>query len=122
MARSTIGFSVYLDGKLIDEVRFDRSVINVGKLSTATLRVDDINVSRKHAVIEQRDDGRWRVTDLGSTNGTLLRGERVVQAELKDGDRLVLGTTTLVVHIHEARVAAPVVTSGSSPMPPAVPI
>lgn len=105
MAKSTIGFSVYLDGKLINEVTFDRPIINVGKLSTSTLRIDDVNVSRKHAVIEQREDGKWRITDLGSTNGTVLRGERVVQSELKDGDRLVLGTTTLVVHIHEGLVA-----------------
>ncbi|HRE88647.1 MAG TPA: AgmX/PglI C-terminal domain-containing protein [Myxococcota bacterium] len=105
MAKSTIGFSVYLDGKLINEVTFDRPIINVGKLSTSTLRIDDVNVSRKHAVIEQREDGKWRITDLGSTNGTVLRGERVVQSELKDGDRLVLGTTTLVVHISEGLVA-----------------
>lgn len=117
MAKSTIGFSVYLNGKLINEVKFDRPIINVGKLSTSTLRLDDINVSRKHAVIEQREDGKWRVTDLGSTNGTVLRGERVVQAEIKDGDRLVLGTTTLVVQIDEtaAKAAMPVVaTSGTA--------
>lgn len=115
MAKSTIGFSVYLNGKLINEVTFDRPIINVGKLSTSTLRLDDVNVSRKHAVIEQREDGKWRVTDLGSTNGTVLRGERVVQAEIKDGDRLVLGTTTLVVHIDEvaaSRGAPAVATSG----------
>jgi len=115
MAKSTIGFSVYLNGKLINEVKFDRPIINVGKLSTSTLRLDDINVSRKHAVIEQREDGKWRVTDLGSTNGTVLRGERVVQAEIKDGDRMVLGTTTLVVHVDEAaltRAAPAVATSG----------
>lgn len=117
MAKTTIGLSVYLNGKLINEVKFDRPIINVGKLSTSTLRLDDINVSRKHAVIEQREDGSWRVTDLGSTNGTVLRGERIVQAEIKDGDRLVLGTTTLVVHIEEAsaKSAAPVVaTSGTA--------
>lgn len=115
MAKSTIGFSVYLNGKLINEVTFDRPIINVGKLSTSTLRLDDVNVSRKHAVVEQREDGKWRVTDLGSTNGTVLRGERVVQAEIKDGDRLVLGTTTLVVHIDEvaaSRAAPAVPTSG----------
>jgi len=104
MSKSVIGFSVYLSGKLINEVKFDRPIINVGKLSTSTLRIDDVNVSRKHAVIEQREDGRWRVTDLGSTNGTVLRGERVVQAEINDGDRLVLGTTTLLVQL--AAVAA----------------
>jgi TonB family protein len=100
--KSTIGFSVYLNGKLMEELKFDRPVINIGKLSTSTLRVDDVNVSRKHAVIEQKEDGGWRITDLGSTNGTVLRGERIVQTDLRDGDRLVLGTTTIVVHLDES--------------------
>jgi TonB family protein len=107
MAKSTIGFSVYLNGKLVEELKFDRPIINIGKLSTSTLRVDDVNVSRKHAVIERKDDGGWRITDLGSTNGTVLRGERIVQTDLRDGDRLVLGTTTIVVRLDDAMRARP---------------
>lgn len=103
--KTKIGFSLYLNGKLIDEVTFDRPIVNVGKLSTSNLRLDDINVSRKHAVIEQRENGQWRITDLGSTNGTIVRGERVVQADISDGDRLVLGTTTLIVHLDAEAVA-----------------
>jgi len=128
MAKSTIGFSIYLNGKLIDEIKVDRPVFNVGKLSTSTLRLDDVNVSRKHAVIELREDGKWRITDLGSTNGTILRGERVEQSELHDGDRLLIGRTTLVVHIDESAAAgaasaaayqAPATVSGTSGDAPA---
>ncbi|PKN55735.1 MAG: hypothetical protein CVU56_19980 [Deltaproteobacteria bacterium HGW-Deltaproteobacteria-14] len=103
--KTKIGFSIYLNGKLIREIAFDRPIVNVGKLSTSNLRLDDINVSRKHAVIEQRENGQWRITDLGSTNGTIVRGERVVQGDLHDGDRLVLGTTTLIVHLDDEAVA-----------------
>ncbi len=113
MATQTkIGFTVYMNGKLVREVSFDRPIVNVGKLSTSNLRLEDINVSRKHAVIEQRENGQWRVTDLGSTNGTVIRGERVVQADLADGDRIVLGTTTLVVHLgaNAQKSAAPATT------------
>ena len=102
--KTQIGFSIYMNGKLLREVTFDRPIINVGKLSTSNLRLDDINVSRKHAVIEQRENGQWRITDLGSTNGTVIRGERVVQADLKDNERLILGTTTLLVHLDETTV------------------
>ncbi|MCA9516727.1 MAG: AgmX/PglI C-terminal domain-containing protein [Myxococcales bacterium] len=102
--KTKIGFSIYLNGKLVREVTFDRPIVNVGKLSTSNLRIDDINVSRKHAVIEQRENGEWRITDLGSTNGTILAGKRIVQADLKDGDRLVLGTTTLIVHLDASAV------------------
>ena len=100
----SISFSVYYAGKLVREVSFERPIINVGKLSTSNLRLDDINVSRKHAVIERRDTGEWRVTDLGSTNGTTVNGRRITQAVLKDGDRALVGNTTLVVHYDRAGV------------------
>ena len=110
MDRRAITIGVYVEGRLVETARFDRPLVYVGKLGTSTLRLADVNVSRKHAVIEGRGDGAWWVTDLGSTNGTLLRGERVAQAELADGDRLTLGTTTLVVGLatEAVRKAAPV--------------
>ncbi|MBD90620.1 MAG: hypothetical protein CL940_09795 [Deltaproteobacteria bacterium] len=91
--------TVYTDGKRLREVTFDREIINVGKQSTANLRLEDVNVSRKHAVIERRASGEWRVTDLGSTNGTTVNGRRITQAILQNGDRLLLGETTLVIGI-----------------------
>ncbi len=99
---SSISFSLYHGGKLLREVTFDRPIINVGKLSTSNLRLDDINVSRKHAVIERRENGEWRVTDLGSTNGVNVNGQRVTQLALTDGDRVLIGNTTLVVHLDGA--------------------
>jgi hypothetical protein len=96
---SSISFSLYHGGKLLREVTFDRPIINVGKLSTSNLRLDDINVSRKHAVIERRESGEWRVTDLGSTNGVNVNGQRITQVALTDGDRVLIGNTTLVVHL-----------------------
>lgn len=103
MADSTasIAFSVYFNGKLVDEVSFDRPIINLGKLSTSNLRLDDTNASRKHAVIERRESGDWRITDLGSTNGTRVNGDKSVQAQLKDGDRITIGSTTMVVHLSQ---------------------
>ena len=91
--------TVYFDGKRLREVTFDRAIVNVGKHTTSNLRLDDVNVSRKHTVIERRDNGQWRITDLGSTNGTLVNGRRVTQAILQDGDRVLLGETTLVIGI-----------------------
>ncbi|MCB9729482.1 MAG: AgmX/PglI C-terminal domain-containing protein [Deltaproteobacteria bacterium] len=99
---SSISFSLYHGGKLLREVTFDRPIINVGKLSTSNLRLDDINVSRKHAVIERRENGEWRVTDLGSTNGVTVNGQRITQVALTDGDRVLIGNTTLVVHLDGA--------------------
>lgn len=108
MERRAVTIGVYVEGRLVETVRFDRPLVYVGKLGTSTLRLADVNVSRKHAVIERRGDDSWWVTDLGSTNGTLLRGERVTQAELADGDRLTLGTTTLVVGLVREGPSRPV--------------
>jgi pSer/pThr/pTyr-binding forkhead associated (FHA) protein/outer membrane biosynthesis protein TonB len=91
--------TVHFDGKRLREVTFDRSIINVGKQSSSNLRLEDINVSRKHAVIERRESGEWRITDLGSTNGTTVNGRRITQAILQDGDRVLIGESTLVVGI-----------------------
>ena len=74
---SSIAFSIYHGGKLTREVSFDRAIINIGKLSTSNLRLNDVNSSRKHAVVERLEDGSWRATDLGSTNGTSLNGKRM---------------------------------------------
>ncbi|MGM0574160.1 MAG: AgmX/PglI C-terminal domain-containing protein [Myxococcota bacterium] len=112
---SSISFSIYHAGKLVREVDFDRPIINVGKLSTSNLRLEDDNVSRKHAVLERRENGEWRITDLGSTNGTLVNGKQVTQAVLRDGDRVLLGNTTLVPHLsEEARAAAATAAGGEA--------
>lgn len=51
-------------------------------------------VSARHAVI-RRDNGRYHVEDLGSSNGTRLNGRRVERAALKDGDIVQIGSFDL---------------------------
>ena len=108
--KGSIAFNIFEGGKLVREVTFSRPIINIGKLSTSNLRLEDVNVSRKHAVVERLEDGRWRVTDLGSTNGVAVNGERVTQAILRNGFRVLLGNTTLVVGVEDTAGAA-----GASP-------
>ncbi|MBZ4415416.1 PAS domain S-box protein [Myxococcus sp. RHSTA-1-4] len=67
----------------------------IGRGSEATVRIDDHGVSRKHARIIRTDDGACQVTDLESTNGTLLNGVPISTAELQEGDRLQIGTVTV---------------------------
>ncbi len=66
----------------------------IGRGAEADLRLDDPGVSRRHAEIVLSDPPR--ITDLGSTNGTFVDGERVASAELYDGAKLALGSVTLV--------------------------
>jgi hypothetical protein len=67
----------------------------LGRSRDADIVLDDANVSRKHAEVRQEGAAYWAV-DLGSTNGMEVNGRRQKRAKLRQGDRIVLGSTELV--------------------------
>jgi diguanylate cyclase (GGDEF)-like protein len=69
--------------------------IEVGRDPAAGLGLRDENVSWRHIRIEDRGNGDWVVVDLKSTNGVLVNGEKCIEALLRPGDRVFLGTTVL---------------------------
>jgi hypothetical protein len=71
----------------------------VGRGTEADLRINDPGDSRRHAELRVEDDGGLVVEDLGSTNGTLVDGERVDQRRLSDGATVRVGHTDLHVRI-----------------------
>ena len=76
-------------------VELTRAVTVVGRGADADLRLPDTGVSRAHAELRRSGDS-VRVVDLDSTNGTVVNGQRVRESDLRDGDRLGIGATTLV--------------------------
>jgi FHA domain-containing protein len=66
----------------------------VGRSRECDLVLEDPNVSRKHAEL-RREDGRWLIADLGSTNGLKVNGRRVTEAVLEPGDEITLGLSRL---------------------------
>jgi len=62
----------------------------IGRSPECGIFLDDVTVSRKHAVVA-RDGDRWRLEDQGSLNGTFVNRARVDAAELNDGDELQIG-------------------------------
>ena len=68
--------------------------MEIGRGSNAGLVLDADSVSRRHAKIEPLDAG-YRLTDLGSTNGTYVNGVRVKEHTLQDGDRVQIGKALL---------------------------
>ena len=70
----------------------------VGRGKDADLEIADPLVSRTHFSIECAAAGA-RIRDLGSSNGTLLNGRKVVDDAVGDGDEVVVGSTTLLVRI-----------------------
>jgi FHA domain/zinc-ribbon domain len=62
----------------------------IGRSPDCPVFLDDVTVSRRHAVLVERD-GRWFVEDQGSLNGTFVNRRRVESSELSDGDELQIG-------------------------------
>lgn len=70
-----------------------RSII--GRSPNAQVRLSDDGVSRDHAVVVLAGD-KVILEDLGSTNGTFCNGVRVTTRELTDGDKIMIGSTTIL--------------------------
>jgi FHA domain/FhaA, N-terminal domain len=80
-----------------DQVReFTQSRVVLGRSKEADLRIDDPNVSRKHAAIYW-SNGRLVLEDLGSTNGTMVNGYPVTSTVLKPRDVVAIGESRLTV-------------------------
>jgi pSer/pThr/pTyr-binding forkhead associated (FHA) protein len=75
-----------------------RQITHIGRGFAATLQLEDAGVSRRHAIVVQRRGGA-RILDDRSANGTWLNGRRVFDAELRDGDVIVLGRVALVYRV-----------------------
>jgi pSer/pThr/pTyr-binding forkhead associated (FHA) protein len=78
-------------------VELDGDRVTIGKDEQNDIVLDsDPTVSRLHAVLEQFRAG-WCVTDVGSSNGTFLNGERIwAQQRLRHGDEVRIGRTRLL--------------------------
>ncbi len=79
--------------------RFHQVVTTIGRTNGNDLIIIGPTVSRKHARL-WFDSGRWFVEDLGSANGTLLNGARIIQPMLlNDGDVIHFGDEAVVFNI-----------------------
>ena len=71
-----------------------RAITRLGRGTDVDIRVDDPGVSRRHCEIVLGSPAILR--DLGSTNGTLVKGSRVTEFAIEDGTAFQVGQTTLV--------------------------
>ncbi|MGA1257643.1 MAG: FHA domain-containing protein [Ilumatobacteraceae bacterium] len=69
--------------------------ISVGRVPDNDIQLDDVTVSRQHAVLV-RQGAAWLVRDLGSLNGTYVNNERVDESVIEHGDALQIGRFHLV--------------------------
>ncbi len=78
----------------------ERAFFVVGRSERANFRlpVKDNSISRIHFMIEMNPP-QCRLTDMDSTNGTRVNGQKVAMADLKDGDLITAGKTILLVSV-----------------------
>ena len=80
---------------------FELAAFNtIGRHPDNTIQILDRIISKEHAQIQRGADGRYLLRDLGSLNGTFVRGERVAEHVLSDGDEIMLGSTRLIFVEH----------------------
>jgi hypothetical protein len=71
-----------------------KPAVMLGRLPESDVVVNDPGASRQHARIGNAN-GEFVITDLGSTNGTLVNDEETHERVLEDGDRITIGETVL---------------------------
>jgi hypothetical protein len=70
----------------------------IGRGEQAQLRLADVGISRRHARLDF-DGTRVVLTDLGSTNGSVVNGQRISAVALQPGDVIQFGTTSLTYRV-----------------------
>jgi adenylate cyclase len=81
---------IYQDGDTPQAYTFTEGEVLIGRSPECQIVLKDFGISRTHAKLTADEEG-VRIADLKSKNGTQVNGVPVVEAHLKDGDRILLG-------------------------------
>lgn len=81
--------------KEIDHWEFDRPQFKIGRTPDNDIVIDNLAVSRLHAVLEE-EKGNYYVRDCDSLNGTLLNNQKVGRARLDNADEICIGKHVIV--------------------------
>ena len=71
--------------------------MNIGRRPECEVFLDDVTVSRDHALLVQRGDS-WFLDDCGSLNGTYVNRSRIESQRLEEGDEVQIGKYKLTFH------------------------
>ena len=84
----------------------DKDVLVIGRKSDCDIILNDEQISKHHARII-KDGERYRIEDLGSMNGTCINGKEIKRVLLRDGDRInITDTVLLVYHVNKMQQTA----------------
>jgi len=89
-------YLVVMAGSNVGEMyKLDKDQLVIGRGDKADLRLLDDGISRDHARVV-KDGAAMVLEDMGSTNGTYCNGARVTRQALSEGDKILLGSTTIL--------------------------
>ena len=77
-------------GRTGETYPLDRDQTTIGRSPDCDIFLDDVTVSRRHAVVARGDAG-FTIEDLGSLNGTFLNRSRIERGALDNGDEVQIG-------------------------------
>jgi diguanylate cyclase (GGDEF)-like protein len=98
----TVGMQAVVDmpsvgeAQVLGEFPLGAKPLRLGRAEDCEVRLDSMHVSAHHAEVSRDPSGTVRVRDLGSTNGTFCRGARIDRQELEDGDKILVGSGTVL--------------------------
>ncbi|MBC2716320.1 MAG: FHA domain-containing protein [Desulfobacteraceae bacterium] len=78
---------------------FTQDIVEIGRIPTADIFIDNTGISRQHTRIERSIGGPYIVKDMGSTNGTFVNDLQINEAALKNNDVINLSKFSLRVTI-----------------------
>jgi diguanylate cyclase (GGDEF)-like protein len=87
-----------------ERYRIEGDEIIIGRASNAAIRLNDDGVSRRHARLVLTGRNEVAIEDLHSSNGTLVNNQQVSYAILRDGDKVRIGATTILMFTYQDQV------------------
>ena len=101
---ATDAYLVVMAGSNVGEMyKLEKGRVILGRGDKVDLRLLDDGISREHASLS-RDGGQFVLKDLDSTNGTYCNGQRVSRHILAEGDKILLGSTTILKFSYHDRL------------------
>ncbi|UCC96849.1 MAG: FHA domain-containing protein [Phycisphaerales bacterium] len=86
-------------GQTVNELRFGRGPVYIGRHAHSQVLLPERAVSRQHAAIFSTPEGKWMVEDLDSANKTYLNDKAIHKAEIKTGDCIRIGDFDIEVDL-----------------------
>jgi len=110
-----MGYSLIVENGMTEGRVFPlENSLTIGRAPENDIQLTDASVSRRHAIIHL-EDGKPILEDLGSSNRTLVNGEKVNRLGLSNGDKLIVGRISLRLYqgehfsVHESMVDTQVI-------------